>query len=97
VPASAVLDTLDLHNDPHLIERGFVKTVDHETMGEIRLLGWPPRLSRSSVEIEAAPLLGRHTDDVLRSELALSETEVAELREGGAIGAEAVREPRAAE
>jgi formyl-CoA transferase len=96
VPASAVLDTVDLHTDPHLIERGFVKTVEHETMGELRLLGWPPRLSRSSVELEAAPLLGRHTDAVLRGELALSDAEVAELRARGAIGSEAVGERRAA-
>jgi formyl-CoA transferase len=97
VPASAVLDTVDLHTDPHLVERGFVQTVQHETMGEIRLLGWPPRLSRSSVAMEAAPLLGRHTDSVLRRELALSDAEVAELRERGAIGSEAVGERRAAE
>ena len=97
VPASAVLDTLDLHTDPHLIERGFVKTVEHETMGPVRLLGWPPRLSRSTVEMEAAPLLGRHTDDVLRSELALSDVEVAELRARGAIGSEAAGARRVAE
>jgi formyl-CoA transferase len=97
VPASAVLDTLDLYNDSHLLERGFVKTVEHETMGPIRLLGWPPRLSGSGVELEAAPLLGRHTAEVLRDELALSEQEIAELRARGVIGAEGTGERRAGE
>ena len=83
-----MLDTVDLHHDPHLIERGFVQTVDHETMGPIRLLGWPPRLSASTVEMQAAPLLGRHTGEVLMSELALSEPDVADLRARGVIGSE---------
>ena len=96
VPASAVLDTFDLHNDPHLLERGFVRTVEHETMGSIRLLGWPPRLSKSAVEMEAAPLLGRHTAEVLEGELDLTEAEVAELRARGVIGSEGTGERRAA-
>jgi formyl-CoA transferase len=96
VPASAVLDTTDLHNDPHLVARGFVKTVEHETMGPIRLLGWPARLSASSVELEAAPLLGRHNGDVLMRELDLDEAAVADLRARGVIGSESGGEPRAA-
>ncbi|HVR29228.1 MAG TPA: CoA transferase [Thermoanaerobaculia bacterium] len=92
VPASAVLDTLDLHRDPHLVERGFVRTVEHETMGPIRLLGWPARMSASEVPMAAAPLLGRHTDEVLAAELGLGDTEVAALRERGVVGAEGAPE-----
>ena len=88
VPASAVLDTTDLHNDPHLVARGFVKTVEHETMGPIRLLGWPARLSASDVEMQAAPLLGRHTGEVLMGELGLGESDVADLRARGVVGSE---------
>ena len=95
VPASAVLDTLDLYHDPHLVERGFVKTVEHETMGSLRLLGWPARLSASDVALEAAPLLGRHTAEVLHRELAITEAEVADLRARGVVGAEGAEERRA--
>ena len=87
VPASAVLDTLDLFADPHLNERGFVHTVDHENKGPVRLLGSPMNLSDSQVEIEAAPLLGRHTDSVLAHELNLSQTEIDRLRADGVLGA----------
>jgi formyl-CoA transferase len=97
VPASAVLDTLDLHQDPHLVERGFVKTVEHESMGAVRLLGWPPRLSASEVELAAAPLLGRHTAEVLAAELGIGEAEVAALRQRGVIGSEGTGERRAVE
>ena len=42
--------------------------------------------------MEAAPLLGRHTAQVLASELEMTETEVAELRASGAIGSEGAGE-----
>jgi formyl-CoA transferase len=95
VPAGAVLDTMDLYRDPHLLARDFVKTVEHETMGPIRLLGCPARLSESEVALEAAPLLGRHTAEVLAGELAISEAEIADLRARGVIGAEGVGVERA--
>ncbi len=87
VPASAVLDTADLFADPHLAERGFVRTVEHETRGPVRVLGSPMNLSESEVEIEAAPLLGRHTDSVLADELNLSQPEIDRLRADGVLGA----------
>ncbi len=95
VPASAVLDTLDLFADPHLNERGFVRTVHHEAKGPVRVLGSPMNLSDSQVEIEAAPLLGRHTDSVLANELNLSQTEIDRLRADGVLGA--VPTPEAAD
>ena len=50
-------------------------------------LGSPMNLSDSQVEIEAAPLLGRHTDSVLAHELNLSQTEIDRLRADGVLGA----------
>ena len=85
VPCSAVLDTIDLHNDPHLLARGFVKTVKHAQLGPVPLLGWPARLSKSQVEIEAAPLLGQHTAQVVKRDLGLDDAELEALRKGGAI------------
>jgi formyl-CoA transferase len=85
VPRSAVLDTRDLFEDPHLQARGFVQHVEHETLGTVPLLGWPARLSASPVAIKASPLLGAHTDEVLTAELGLSPAELAALRERGAI------------
>ncbi len=85
VPCSAVLDTADLFNDPHLLARGFVKTVRHPVRGEVPLLGWPARLENSDVAIEPAPLLGADAADVLREDLGLGDAELASLREAGAI------------
>ena len=86
VPASAVFDTIDLFNDPHLVERGFVRDVPHEKRGSVRLLAWPPRMSESNVDIEPAPLLGSHTDEVLRADLGLSPDELTALHASGALG-----------
>ena len=80
VPCGAVLDTRDLFRDPHLLERGFVHTVEHDALGPVKLLGWPARLANSEVPIEAAPLLGQHTDAVLGEELGVTEAELSELR-----------------
>ncbi len=84
-PCSAVLDTRDLFHDPHLLERGFVNTVDHNQLGRVPVLGWPARLSESEVEIVASPLLGEHTDEVLAAELGLDEAELEKLRSQRAI------------
>ena len=86
VPASSVFDTTDLYTDPHLASRDFIQTVEHPDLGPLELLRWPPRMSGSEVAIVAAPSLGEHTDEVLRGELDLGESELSALRELGAIG-----------
>lgn len=85
VPCSATLDTHDLYHDPHLTERGFIQRVEHPELGEVPLLGFAPRMSASEVPFERAPLLGEHTEQVLTAELGLDETELAGLKEKGAI------------
>jgi formyl-CoA transferase len=86
VPASAVLDTQDLFQDPHLLERGFVHQVDHGELGVKPLLGWPARMSASNVALRRAPDLGEHTDEVLAAELDLDEAARDRLRGEGVIG-----------
>ncbi len=86
VPASAVFDSVDLFKDRHLNERGFIHEVEHEAHGQIRLLGWPAQLSDSKVEISAASLLGKHTDEVIAEDLDLSAADIADLRAQGLLG-----------
>lgn len=86
VPAGPVLDTADLIDDPHLVARGFVKTIEHPEHGPVPMLGWAPRLSASSVELETAPGLGAHTTEVLADELGLDGESIVELRRRSVIG-----------
>ena len=86
VPCAATMDTQELYEDPHLLERGFVKTLDHPDEGEVRLFGWAPRMSANQVELERPPNLGEHTESVLAEELGLGAEKLADLREAEAIG-----------
>ena len=88
VCASQIYETSDLFDDPHLVERDFIHDLAHPEHGDIRLLGWPARMSASSVAIEPAPLLGQHTDNVLEEDLGLTAEQIASLRDRGAIGNE---------
>jgi formyl-CoA transferase len=85
VPCSATLDTKDLFTDPHLLERGFIHKVNHEEQGEVPLLGWPPRMSDSTVPIKPAPLLGKSTTQILKKDLNLTDEELKSLHEAGVI------------
>jgi len=85
VPASAVLDTQDLYNNPHMVERGFVHTVEHATHGTIKLLGFAARMSESEVALKAAPLLGEHSTEVVAEDLGLSAADIETLVAEGVI------------
>jgi formyl-CoA transferase len=86
VPCSAVFDTVDLFASEHLNGRGFIHTIDHPEHGEIKLLGWAPRMSKSHVPLERAPLMGEHSDEILAADLELGPPQLAELREAGIVG-----------
>ena len=85
VPASAVLDTNELYENPHLVERGFVHEVEHPELGKIRLLGWAPRMSESDVPIKAAPILGQHSREVVGQDLGLTDDDIDSLLADGVI------------
>ncbi len=87
VPVSAVLTTQDLYTNRHLVERGFVREVDHPVHGAIKLLGWPVKMSESDVPVEPAPQLGEHTSDVLSAELGLSNEEIEGLVRSAVVSA----------
>ena len=86
VPCSAIIDTKDLYQDPHLQARDFIKSVEHRDLGETPLLGFPTRMSASEVPIVRAPYLGEHGDEVLRADLGLEDGELEVLRQHGVLG-----------
>lgn len=85
VPTSAVFDTYELAQDPHLNKNGTFVEVDHPQRGRFTMPGWPVRMSDSKVDVVAAPLLGAHTEEVLSEVLGLSESEIEQLRQAGAL------------
>jgi len=62
------INTLDqVFADPQVLAREMVVGVEHPTLGRIRALGSPVKLSRTPPQVRRrAPLLGEHTEAVLR-------------------------------
>ena len=86
VPCGAVRDVQEVLNDPQLADREMVTSVEHPTLGALRVLGIPIKLSETPGAVRTAPpTLGQHTDAILRSDLGLSEDEVLGLRSNGAV------------
>jgi formyl-CoA transferase len=50
-------------------------------------VGNPIKLSDSPADVRRAPLLGEHTDEVLRQVLRYSDNEIADIKASGALSA----------
>jgi crotonobetainyl-CoA:carnitine CoA-transferase CaiB-like acyl-CoA transferase len=87
VPVGAI-NTMDRVMDhPQVVARGALVECDHPVAGKVRVVGPPARLSETPADVRMpAPLLGQHTDEVLRERLGLDDREIERLRGVGAIG-----------
>jgi crotonobetainyl-CoA:carnitine CoA-transferase CaiB-like acyl-CoA transferase len=82
VPCGSVRDLHDVFSDPQLAARSMVASVEHATIGAIKVLGTPLKLSDTPPAVRSAPpTLGQHTDAVLGRDLGMSAPEIAKLRE----------------
>jgi crotonobetainyl-CoA:carnitine CoA-transferase CaiB-like acyl-CoA transferase len=88
VAAAPVYPAEECMADDHLLARDYFVEVDHPVVGRKRYLGGPIRWHDRPREFDyrPAPLLGQHTDEVLREVLGLGETELQSLRESGVTG-----------
>lgn len=87
VPMGAVntLDAVVAH--PQVVARGALVECAHPVAGTTRMTGPPVRLSETPGSVRSpAPLLGEHTDQVLRERLGMTDDEIARLRDAGVIG-----------
>jgi formyl-CoA transferase len=88
VPCGPILGTDDLMKDDHVKGREMVVALDHPQRGKWFNVGMPIKLSDSPVEIERSPLLGEHTDEILREVLGLHDAEIETMTEAGAFSKE---------
>ena len=80
IPVGRVLDTVTVHEDRHLNERGFWKELPHPRMHAWKQprSAWQLREARPEMK-RHAPLFGEHNDEILRGLLGLGDAEMAEL------------------
>lgn len=85
VPAGAVLSTEDISNDEYLRKRGTMVEIEHPVRGRMVIPGNSMKMSASHVEVEPAPLLGQHNDEVYKGLFGFSDEELRKLSEAGVI------------
>ncbi|HZU88778.1 MAG TPA: CoA transferase [Stellaceae bacterium] len=84
VPAGAVLDSMELTNEPSFRQRGILQTMVHGERS-MTMPTWPVRFDGVPTAVKPAPLLGEHTAEVLAEWLGLDAAAVAELRRDGVL------------
>ena len=85
IPVGPILSLKEIAEDPGLRETGTVVEVDHPVRGKYLTVGNPIKLSDSPAVVKRSPLLGEHTDEILKEFCNMSEEEIKAVREAGAV------------
>ncbi len=86
VPCAPVNDVRQALADPQVAARDMIVEVEHPEFGTLKEVRSPVRTEGEIRQPARAPRLGEHTEEILRETLGYSESTIARLREGGAIG-----------
>jgi crotonobetainyl-CoA:carnitine CoA-transferase CaiB-like acyl-CoA transferase len=90
VPCGAINNLAEVFADPQVQERGMVSHWAHPVRHDLSLVASPMKLSATPVRSPdrgglPPPLLGQHTDEVLRSVLGYNQTQLDALKAQGAV------------
>jgi formyl-CoA transferase len=85
IPCGPILSMKELSEDASLRNTGTIVEVEHPTRGTYLSVGNPIKLSDSPADVKRSPLLGEHTDEILREVLGFSDHQVAEIHDSGAL------------
>jgi crotonobetainyl-CoA:carnitine CoA-transferase CaiB-like acyl-CoA transferase len=85
IPCGPINTYEDVFRDRHLLAREMLVETDHPVLGRLRTLGTPIKISGAPLNPRRrAPLLGEHTDEVLRS-VGYGEEAIADLRKRNVV------------
>ncbi len=86
VPCGPINNFKEVFENEQVKSRGVQIEVPHPSTGSMKLVASPMRLSETPVEVRLAPpLLGQHTNEILRERLQLDAQSIAALQEKGII------------
>jgi len=86
VPCGPINDLQQVFSEPQAIARGLKLELEHPRAGKVALVRSPMRFSETPIEHGLPPpLLGQHTDEVLRGLLQKSDADIARLRAEGIV------------
>jgi crotonobetainyl-CoA:carnitine CoA-transferase CaiB-like acyl-CoA transferase len=75
----------EVFKDPQVLHQQMLKEMDHPTIGKIKMVGFPTKLSRTPGTLRMPPpLLGQHTEEVLQ-EMGFSTEDITGMRKDGTI------------
>jgi formyl-CoA transferase len=86
IPVGPILSMKEIAEDEGLRATGTIVEVDHPERGPYLTVGCPVKLSDSPAEVKRSPLLGEHTEEILRDVLGYSHEELERVVGSGAVG-----------
>jgi len=86
IPVGPILSMKEIAEDEGLRATGTIIEVDHPERGPYLTVGLPIKMSDCDVEVKRSPLLGEHTEEILREVLGYSSEEIAQIGKSGAVG-----------
>ena len=87
IPCAPVNRFSQALSDPQVLHRNMVVEVEHPEGGSAKVPGNPIKLSNSGPDtFSPPPLLGQHTDEVLRDIAGYADEDIRALKESGAAG-----------
>ena len=86
IPVGPILSMKEIAEDPGLRATGTIVEVDHPERGKYLTVGLPIKMSDSPAEVRRSPLLGEHTEEILRDVLGYEGDELTRITGSGAVG-----------
>ena len=86
VPCGKTNSVKQALDDPQTAARNMITSAAHATIGELKMLGTPFKLSGTPTSVRRAPpTLNQHGDEILKHELGMDDAQIAALRREQAI------------